>query len=120
MAYDRHESSESHMKMSEEPSVRLRHDRDRVVVGARRCSTVSRLGVEFRRQSRALEHDAAALAVVEPPRPWQPGAPSANAVDDLRKLKAQFRAWKKDYKARLRRTKAELDRDRRRRGSCWI
>ncbi|TVU32671.1 hypothetical protein EJB05_24414, partial [Eragrostis curvula] len=119
MARDRRDSLESQMKMSEDPSARLRHGRDRVVAGARR-SSVSRLSSEFRRQSQALDHGAAALVVAEPPRQWQPAAPSADSVDDLRKLKAQFRAWKKDYKARLRMAKAELDRDRRHRVGCWI
>ncbi|GJN19045.1 hypothetical protein PR202_gb06278 [Eleusine coracana subsp. coracana] len=114
---DRGESLESLMKMSEEPaSAAARRHR----AGGRRSSAVSRLGSEFRRQSQALDHGvtAAALAVME--RPWQPAVPSANSVDELKKLKAQFRAWNKDYKARLRRAKAELDRDRRNRGGCWI
>ncbi|KAL6629865.1 hypothetical protein ACP70R_029630 [Stipagrostis hirtigluma subsp. patula] len=118
-ARDRRESSasESHMKMSEDASARLRHGRDRDRAVARRNSAVSRLSSEFRRQSQALEHGAAALAA-EPPRPaWQP---SGNAGDDLKKLKAQFRAWKKEYKTRLRKAKAEIDKDRRRRASCWI
>uniref|UniRef100_A0A453NED9 Uncharacterized protein n=1 Tax=Aegilops tauschii subsp. strangulata TaxID=200361 RepID=A0A453NED9_AEGTS len=68
--------------------------------------------------SQALENGVAALTVEQ--RPWHPGAPSAGSVGDLRKLKAQFRAWKKDYKARLRKAKAEIDRDRRRQSSCWI
>lgn len=114
MPYDRHESSESHMKMSEETPARLRHGCHGV--GVRR-SAVGRLGAEFERQSQALENGASALAEQ---RPWQPGVPSANSIDDLKKLKSQFRSWKKDYKARLRKTKAELDRDRRRRSSCWI
>jgi hypothetical protein len=77
---------------------------------------VGLLGAEFRRGSQALEKGATALV----PQPWQPGVPSADAVGDLKKLKAQFRAWKKDYKARLRRAKAEIDRDRRRQSSCWM
>ncbi|KAK3156057.1 hypothetical protein QOZ80_2AG0102230 [Eleusine coracana subsp. coracana] len=101
---DRRESLESLMKMSEEPAVAAAR---RHRAGGRRSSAVSRLGSEFRRQSQALDHGvtAAALAVVE--QPWQPAVPSANSVDELKKLKAQFRAWKKDYKARLRRAKAE-------------
>ncbi|OEL37393.1 hypothetical protein BAE44_0001588 [Dichanthelium oligosanthes] len=111
---DRREPSESHVNTSEEPPViRLWHGRDRMSsVGARR-RVVSRLGAEFRGQSHTLERGAAALVAEAPP--------SAGSVDDLKKLKAQFRAWTKDYKARLRRTKAELGRDRQRRqGSCWI
>lgn len=122
MSRDRHESLESLMKMSDEPSTARRHHaRDRAVAGGRRSSAVSRLSSEFRRQSQALDRSAAALVVAEQPsRPWQPAVPSANSVDDLKKLKVQFCAWKKDYKARLRRAKAEIDRDRRQRGGCWI
>jgi len=88
-----------------------------MLVGARR-SAVSRLGAEFWRQSHTLERGAAALAAEAPAAPS--GGPSSAAAD-LKKLKAQFRAWTKDYKARLRRTKAELGgRDARRQGSCWI
>ncbi|KAJ1277978.1 hypothetical protein BS78_04G044600 [Paspalum vaginatum] len=103
---------DAEMSSSEEPAapVRLRHGRDRLLVtGACRRG---RLGAEFRWQSHTLERAEA------PPGPWQPAAPSANAAEDLKKLKAQFRAWTKDYKARLRR--AEAGRDRRRGGSCWI
>jgi hypothetical protein len=93
---------------------------------SRRSAVVSRLGAEFRRQSHTLERGAAA-----PPAttgPWQPAAATADtpsggspAADDLKRLKAQFRAWAKDYKARLRGARADLRRDRRRRhGSCWI
>jgi len=91
-----------------------------MLVGARR-SAGSRLGAEFRRQSHTLERGAAAL-VAEAPAPAAPsGVPSAAAAADLKKLKAQFRAWTKHYKSRLRRTKAELgSRDARRQGSCWI
>ncbi|XP_066324944.1 myosin-2-like isoform X1 [Miscanthus floridulus] len=119
-AYDRRGSSEPYTLTTAaeaEPVVRLWHGRDRLSsVGARR-SAVGRLGAEFRLQSRTLDR------AVErpPPGPWQPAAsPAATSADDLKKLKAQFRAWAKDYKARLRRAQAEIDRDRRRRGSCWI
>jgi hypothetical protein len=108
-AYDRRGPSESHKETAAEepPVVRLWHGRDRMLsVGGRR-SAVGRLGSEFRRQNRTLER------AVEPP-------PAASSTDDLKKLEAQFRAWTKDYKARLRRAQAEIDRDRRRRGSCWI
>jgi hypothetical protein len=113
MSCDRRESLESIMKTSEEPSAARRR------ASRRSSNAVSRLGSEFRRQNQALDHGAAAF--VEPARPWQPGVPSANSVDELRKLKAQFTAWKKDYKARLRKAKTEIiDKERRRRGGCWI
>ncbi|TKW37889.1 hypothetical protein SEVIR_1G078400v4 [Setaria viridis] len=124
---DRRECSELQMNTSEEPPpVRLWHGRDRMLVQVARRSAVSRLGAEFRRQSHTLKRGAAALVGEAPPAtgPWQPAAaaPSGgSSTDDLKRLKAQFRAWTKDYKARLRRAKAELGRDRRRRqGSCWI
>uniref|UniRef100_K3Z0J9 Uncharacterized protein n=1 Tax=Setaria italica TaxID=4555 RepID=K3Z0J9_SETIT len=126
-ARDRRECSELQMNTSEEPPpVRLWHGRDRMLVQVARRSAVSRLGAEFRRQSHTLKRGAAALVGEAPPAtgPWQPAAaaPSGgSSTDDLKRLKAQFRAWTKDYKARLRRAKAELGRDRRRRqGSCWI
>ncbi|CAL4889824.1 unnamed protein product [Urochloa decumbens] len=117
-AFDRREHSES-ASMSDEPPppVRLWHGRDRMSVGRR--SAVSRLDSEFRRQSHTLERGAAALIASEAPSAGAaPG--SVDSVADLKKLKAQFRAWTKDYKARLRKAKAELGRDRRRQGSCWI
>ncbi|CAN6230394.1 unnamed protein product [Urochloa humidicola] len=114
-AYDRREHSESASMSDEPPPVRLWHGRDRLPVGRR--SAVSRLGSEFRRQSHTLERGAAALVAAEAPAAASLGADS---VADLKKLKAQFRAWSKDYKARLRKAKAELGRDRRRQGSCWI
>ncbi|XP_051196407.1 myosin-2 [Lolium perenne] len=102
------------------PPTRLwQTDRRRSADGSRRTSAVGRLGAEFRRGSQAFEKGAVAL-VAEPRPQWEPGVPSADSVGDLKKLKAQFRAWKKDYEARLRRAKAEIDRDRRRQSSCWI
>ncbi|CAN6243122.1 unnamed protein product [Urochloa humidicola] len=110
-ACDRREHSEYVSMSDEPPPVRLWHGRDRLSVGRR--SAVSRLGSEFRRQSHTLERGAAALVADEAPA-------AADSVGDLKKLKAQFRAWTKDYKARLRKAKAELGRDRRRQDSCWI
>ncbi|KAF0936016.1 hypothetical protein E2562_038206 [Oryza meyeriana var. granulata] len=114
-SYDchRHESSESHMKMCEDTSARLRHGcGSHVGVIVRRSSAVNRVGVEFRQQSQAPESGAA---------PWQPAAPGGNSIDDLNNLKSQFRIWKKDYKARLRKAAmAELDSERKHRSSCWI
>ncbi|XP_006648334.1 myosin-4-like [Oryza brachyantha] len=103
-----HESSKPHMKVSE----------DTPAVVARRNAPVSRAaGAEHRQQQQQNQ----ALVVVEPREPWQPGAPDGNSVDDLEKLKSQFSAWKKDYKARLRKAAmAELNRERRHRSSCWI
>ncbi|KAF8783702.1 hypothetical protein HU200_000131 [Digitaria exilis] len=119
-------SSELDGSMEEEEEeaapVRLCHGRDRmVVVGSRRSSVMSRLGSEFRRQSHTLERGAAAIVVADAPPPLSGGGDS---VDDLKKLKAQFRAWTKDYRARLRRANTELRRDRQQQrhhqASCWI
>lgn len=71
----------------EEPLVRLWHGRDRLLVGGRH-------GVaEVRRQIRALAEQQAA-------GPWRPAAPSGgDSAEELKKLKAQFRAWTKDEAA---------------------
>uniref|UniRef100_A0A0D9VCG4 Uncharacterized protein n=1 Tax=Leersia perrieri TaxID=77586 RepID=A0A0D9VCG4_9ORYZ len=88
------EFAESHMKMSEEMSARLRRH------GGGR-------GVD-------------AVVVRRNPAPWQPRAPGGNSIDDLKKLKSEFRSWKKDYKARLRKAAAvEIDCERRGRNNCW-
>lgn len=118
---DLHEFSEPRMMKlpGEEAPAKLRQAGNRRSAdGGRRISAVGRLGAEFRRGSQALEKGVAALTVEQ--RPWQPGVPSADSLGDLRKLKAQFRVWKKDYKDRLRKAKTEIDRDRRRQSSCWI
>ncbi|KAF8776365.1 hypothetical protein HU200_003597 [Digitaria exilis] len=118
-------SSELDGSMEEEEEaaaapVRLCHGRDRmVVVGSRRSSVMSRLGSGFRRQSHTLERGAAAIVVADAP----PASGGGGSVDELKKLKAQFRSWTKDYRARLCRAKAELRRDRQQRhhqASCWI
>jgi hypothetical protein len=118
-AHDGRGSSEETAAEEDPPPVRLWHGRDRMSssAGAMR-DAVGRLLVvaEFRRQSRTLEH----AAEPPPPPPWQPAAPVANSAADLKKLKAQLRAWAKDYKARLRRAQAGIGRDRWRRGNCWI
>lgn len=118
-AHDGRGSSEETAAEEDAPPVRLWHGRDRMSssAGAMR-DAVGRLLVvaEFRRQSRTLEH----AAEPPPPPPWQPAAPVANSAADLKKLKAQLRAWAKDYKARLRRAQAGIGRDRWRRGNCWI
>ncbi|KAL5208561.1 hypothetical protein ABZP36_032996 [Zizania latifolia] len=116
---DRHGTSESGMRMPEDTPARLRHGgcgRVGVVVRRSATSTTTRQVAELRLQRQPLiESDVG-------PRPWQQpaGAPSDDSINDLEKLKSQFGAWKKDYKARLRKVKAEVDSDRRRRSGCWI
>ncbi|KQJ88574.1 hypothetical protein BRADI_4g19610v3 [Brachypodium distachyon] len=57
------------------------------------------LANEFTRESQKFDH--AAKAVAEAP-------PSVMSVDELKVLKRQFGAWRKEYEARLRKTKGEL------------
>uniref|UniRef100_A0A0D9XRM0 Uncharacterized protein n=1 Tax=Leersia perrieri TaxID=77586 RepID=A0A0D9XRM0_9ORYZ len=74
-----------------------------VAVDERQTEAVNRLATELRRESEAFEHGARAVVATDT-RP--PGA--AKSVDELKRLKRQFGAWKKEYEARLRKTKAEL------------
>ncbi|KAL5205074.1 hypothetical protein ABZP36_009945 [Zizania latifolia] len=72
-----------------------------VVVDERQTEAVSRLAAELQRESEAFEHGVVHVAAGE-------AKPSAKSVDELKRLKRQFGAWKKEYEARLRKTKAEL------------
>ncbi|KAM0863377.1 hypothetical protein ACQ4PT_044627 [Festuca glaucescens] len=57
------------------------------------------LAEEFVREKQAFEHAAKAVAEVKP---------GTMSVDELRMLKRQFVAWRKEYATRLRKAKAEL------------
>lgn len=61
---------------------------------------------EFERQERAFNDDAGTLTRVTS-EPVAGGAPM-DSIEQLRKLKLRFEAWKKDYKNRLRETKTVL------------
>ncbi|KAM3272299.1 hypothetical protein ACQJBY_042450 [Aegilops geniculata] len=57
------------------------------------------LATEFARETQSFEHAARAVAEVKP---------GTMSVDELKMLRRQFAAWKKEYEARLRKTNAEL------------
>ncbi|XP_037430877.1 myosin-2-like [Triticum dicoccoides] len=57
------------------------------------------LATEYARETQAFEHAARAVAEVKP---------GTMSVDELKMLRRQFAAWKKEYEARLRKTNAEL------------
>lgn len=66
-------------------------------------NTVSHLAKEFEQCKQSFDDDAKTLVEVKS------GQPSSNMNhDELKKLKQRFEAWKKDYKVRLRETKARL------------
>lgn len=66
-------------------------------------NTVSHLAKEFEQRKQSFDDDAKTLVEVKS------GQPSSNMNhDELKKLKQRFEAWKKDYKVRLRETKARL------------
>uniref|UniRef100_A0ACD5XMU3 Uncharacterized protein n=2 Tax=Avena sativa TaxID=4498 RepID=A0ACD5XMU3_AVESA len=57
------------------------------------------LAEEFAREKQAFEHAAKAVGEVNP---------GTMSVDELKMLKRQFMAWRKEYATRLRKAKAEL------------
>lgn len=68
---------------------------------------VDQLAREFQTEREAFEHNARAVA--EASRPSTSSSPSsAKSVEELKTLKRQFATWKKEYEARLKKTKAEL------------
>ncbi|EAY86343.1 hypothetical protein OsI_07720 [Oryza sativa Indica Group] len=97
--------AQSSGRREEEASVTRQQARGResnvaAVVDERKTDAVSRLATELRQESEAFEHRARAVT--------EAGPPTAKSVDELKKLKRQFGTWKKEYGARLRKTKAEL------------
>lgn len=67
-------------------------------------SAVSNLVKEFEQQRQTFDDDAKALVVVKPGQ----SASNVNSDEELRKLKLRFEMWKKEYKVRLRETKAKV------------
>ncbi|CAJ1957021.1 unnamed protein product [Sphenostylis stenocarpa] len=65
--------------------------------------SVSHLMKEFDQRRQTFDFDARALAEARAGQPC-----NSNSIEELRKLKHRFEAWKKDYKARLKETKARL------------
>ncbi|KAJ9153639.1 hypothetical protein P3X46_027059 [Hevea brasiliensis] len=65
-------------------------------------NAISILAKEFEQQRQNFDDNAKALAEVKAAQP-------ASSDAELRKLKLRFETWKKDYKVRLRETKARLN-----------
>ncbi|CAK8535181.1 unnamed protein product [Lathyrus sativus] len=63
--------------------------------------TLSNLMREFEQRKQTFDDDARALVEVK-------STGHSNSIDELRKLKHVFEGWKKDYKIRLRETKARI------------
>ncbi|CAL5341893.1 unnamed protein product [Camellia sinensis] len=61
-------------------------------------NAVGHLVKEFEQRKQDFDEEAKAIAVVK----------SGHPIDELRKLKLRFETWKKEYKSRLRETKARL------------
>ncbi|XP_061348341.1 myosin-2-like [Gastrolobium bilobum] len=66
-------------------------------------STVNNLMKEFEQRRQTFDGDARALLEVKTGQ-----SVNTNSVEELRKLKHRFQGWKKEYKVRLRETKARL------------
>ncbi|KAL2327728.1 hypothetical protein Fmac_021155 [Flemingia macrophylla] len=66
-------------------------------------TTVGNLMKEFEQQRHNFDDEVKALNEVKPGQ-----AANTNSVEELRKLKQKFEGWKKQYKVRLRDTKAKL------------
>ncbi|XP_031266701.1 myosin-2 [Pistacia vera] len=67
-------------------------------------TAVNNLVKEFEQRKQTFDDDAKALVEVKTTVPL----PNVHPDAELRKLKARFEAWKKDYKTRLRETKVRL------------
>ncbi|KAM6553591.1 hypothetical protein CsatB_014353 [Cannabis sativa] len=65
---------------------------------------VSNLVKEFEQQKQTFDEEAKAIVGIKTGK----SASNINSDDDLRKLKLRFEMWKKEYKLRLRETKAKL------------
>lgn len=66
-------------------------------------TTVSSLMREFDQQRHTFDDEVKALTEVKPGQ-----SVNTNSIEELRKLKRTFEGWKKQYKVRLRETKARL------------
>ncbi|KAE8692300.1 Myosin-2 [Hibiscus syriacus] len=75
------------------------------VVGGRENGSLNELGnllKEFEQRKQTFDADAKSLIDIKMPQP------GSNTNDELRRLKCRFKTWKKDYKLRLKETKARL------------
>ena len=73
------------------------------VVGGRE-NGLSNLVKEFEQRKQTFDDDAKSLIDIRTAQP----ASNMNPDDELRRLKLRFETWKKDYKLRLKETKARL------------
>ncbi|CAH8348628.1 unnamed protein product [Eruca vesicaria subsp. sativa] len=84
-------------------------------------NAVNHLAREFDQRRLNFDEDARAIVEVKV-EPEANGQQQQHPEDEFRKLKLRFETWKKDYKARLRETKARLHRvdgDKRRHRKWW-
>ncbi|KAJ0246210.1 Myosin-2 [Hirschfeldia incana] len=84
-------------------------------------NAVNHLAREFDQRRLNFDEDARAIVEVkvEPEATTTNGQQEQHPEDEFRKLKLRFETWKKDYKARLRETKARLHSDKRRHRKWW-
>jgi len=99
----------THMKLSGSFSV---SDAGRQASGT--LTTVSNLMKEFEQRRQTFNDEVKALNEV---KPGQSG--NTNSADELRKLKQRFEGWKKQYKVRLRETKARISENEKSRRTWW-
>ncbi|KAJ1256592.1 hypothetical protein BS78_K344100 [Paspalum vaginatum] len=101
----RQEPSRGNLPPSQSSARRKQHGCEPAVIAVdERTSEVNQLVREFMRESEAFDHNARVVVEARPP------PSSAKSVDELKTLKRQFTSWKKEYEARLKKTKAELKR----------
>ncbi|KAL0824579.1 hypothetical protein Bca101_048256 [Brassica carinata] len=81
-------------------------------------NAVKHLAREFDQRRLNFDEDARAIVEVKV-EPEATGQQQQHPEDEFRRLKLRFETWKKDYKARLRETKARLHSDKRRHRKWW-
>ncbi|KAK2408469.1 P-loop containing nucleoside triphosphate hydrolase superfamily protein [Trifolium repens] len=77
-------------------------------------TTVSNLMKEFEQRRQTFNDEVKALNEVKPGQ-----SANTNSAEELRKLKQRFEGWKKQYKVRLRETKARLSENEKSRWTWW-
>lgn len=77
-------------------------------------TTVNNLMKEFEQQRQTFNDEVKALNEIKPGQ-----SANTSSADELRKLKQRFEGWKKQYKVRLRETKARLSKSEKNRQTWW-
>ncbi|CAI8606982.1 unnamed protein product [Vicia faba] len=77
-------------------------------------TTVSNLMKEFEQRRQTFNDEVKALNEIKPGQ-----SANTSSADELRKLKQRFEGWKKQYKVRLRETKARLSESEKSRRTWW-